>query len=146
MRLERKVEKLCKFLQINDPSKLEATALSDDGSIERNARDSMMRQSMNASNLTDIRRASLFNIVEQDTNSVIARRASNSIENEYNLLDKENIQMNQNFTTENLGRNRLKLSGFSTLDNNSKPSKVLHEFNQNAPFTQGTSTNYPQPK
>jgi hypothetical protein len=146
LRLERKVEKLCKFLQVNDTSNLEATALSNDDSIERNARDSMLRHSMNESTLEEIGRASLSDIAENDAESVVARRASCSIENECNLLDQENNPLIHNLNTGNIGGNGVKHPGFTTLDNNTKSIKVMHGINQSVPYVQGTLTNYQKSK
>jgi hypothetical protein len=146
LRLERKVEKLCKFLQVNDTSNLEATALLNDDSIERNARDSMLRHSMNESTLEDIGKASLSNIAENDTESVVARRASCSIDNECNMFDQENNPLSPNLNTGNIGGNVVKNPCFTTLDNNTKSVKVMHVINQSVPYVHGPLTNYQKPK
>ena len=64
---------------------------------------------MNESTLEEIERASLSNIGENDVESVVARRASCSIENECNLLDQENNPLIHNLNTGSIGGNGVNL-------------------------------------
>ena len=107
---------------------VDLTLGENEESLDKNFRDSILRGSMNASNLTDIARASVSNIAENDTVSMLARRASNSIAQEINVLK------NQGVDKENQCRNSQNASvvpGFTTLDEKSKYTHFMHQFNQN---------------
>jgi len=117
-------------------SNISATRMENDSFIANKLSDSMLRQSLNGSNLMDYRNGSLTNI--QVNKGHFARRSSGSIEKDVNLFDKENICTNNgqfNSTrpeTNNLTIRKLSgtFGGFTTLSQNSQNSKILDTVSQ----------------
>jgi len=136
-KLENKVDKLRQYLQMDGSvSNISATRMENDSFIANKLSDSMLRQSLNGSNLMDYRNGSLTNI--QVNKGHFARRSSGSIEKDVNLFDKENICTNNgqfNSTrpeTNNLTIRKLSgtFGGFTTLSQNSQNSKILDTVSQ----------------
>ncbi|CAI2363560.1 unnamed protein product [Moneuplotes crassus] len=124
LRLERKVERLCKILQMEDASHPEDT-LPDEVELDTNLRDSMVHQSANGSVLTDIK-PNISQIEDTKNLSVIARKSSTGKDSEIRI---EQLNGTRNFpmeNKENIAYNP-QVSGFMTLNASSKYPRMINE-------------------
>lgn len=140
------MEKLCKFLKVQDAGvNLGVTRLSNDSLLGGDAG----RQSVNVSDIPEIRRSSISQVVE--SNSVFARKASSSMERDRELLEKENLlpnfehKHNMAHTMSNGGVGQRRLSGtfggFTTLDEKTKSDRVMSSLNHNIGFSHTSLSN-----
>ena len=93
-------------------SNLEATRLSNDENFDKNLRDSVIQPNINASAISEVKNTSMNNIVDNKNASIIARRASDSIQNYFEIPEKDNAPPNQ--VVENT-LNTVPLPGFTTM-------------------------------
>lgn len=140
------MEKLCKFLKVQDAgANLGVTRLSNDSLLGGDA----CRQSVNVSDIPEIRRSSISQVVEG--NSVFARKASSSMERDRELLEKENLLPNfehkngmaHTMSNGGVGQRRLSgtFGGFTTLDEKTKSDRVMGSLNHNIGFSHTSLSN-----
>ncbi len=107
----------------------------DEIELDTNLRDSMIQQSVNGSVLTEIR-PNISQITEKNNLSVIARKSSTGKDSEIKI-ETINLPSNYQNNKENISYNP-QVSGFMTLNANSKCPKMLNEISQGAPFGQSS--------
>ena len=96
-----------------NPSNLEATRLSNDENFDKNLRDSVIQPNINASAISEVKNTSMTNIVDNKNASIIARRASDSIQNYFEIPEKDNAPPPKQVVENTL--NTVPLPGFTTL-------------------------------